>query len=202
MPNDHRDRPPVEDYALLGDTRTAALVASDGAIDWWCIPRFDAQPVFGRLVGGPDAGSFTMGPAGPATVRVRRYRPASATVETTWETPGGCLTLTEGMVGEVSGRMLPAILLVRRLSASGAPIEAVLDFDPRLGPHHRRPRSRNRGEVLVCSWPGTAIAVHTSPPVALEAGRPVTVTNTPGEPLTVAAHLVYGLALGVLLEAH
>jgi GH15 family glucan-1,4-alpha-glucosidase len=186
MPDEHRDRPPVEDYALLGDTRTAALVASDGAIDWWCIPRFDAQPVFGRLVGGPDAGAFTMGPAGPATVRVRRYRPASATVETTWETPGGCLTLTEGMVGEVSGRLLPATLLVRRLSASGAPIEAVLDFDPRLGPHHRRPRSRNRGEVLVCSWPGTAIAVHTSPPVAFEAGRPTTVTVTPGEPLTVA----------------
>src|SRR4051794_38800518 len=118
MPNERRDRPPVEDYALLGDTRTAALVASDGTIDWWCIPRFDGQPVFGGLVGGPAAGAFTMGPAGRATVHLRRYRPASATVETTWDVPGGRLTLTEGMVGEVSGRLLPATLLVRRLSAS------------------------------------------------------------------------------------
>ncbi|HXQ56292.1 MAG TPA: trehalase-like domain-containing protein, partial [Actinomycetes bacterium] len=57
---------PIEGYGLLGDTRTAALVALDGAIDWLCVPRFDGQPVFGRLVGGPAAGTFRMGPAGAA----------------------------------------------------------------------------------------------------------------------------------------
>jgi GH15 family glucan-1,4-alpha-glucosidase len=80
---DKRDRPPIEEYGLLGDTRTAALVASDGAIDWMCIPRFDGPPVFGRLVGGPAAGTFRLGPAGPSTVTARRYRPQSATLETT-----------------------------------------------------------------------------------------------------------------------
>lgn len=72
--------PPIEDYGLLGDTRTAALVASDGSLDWLCVPRFDGHPVFGRLVGGPDAGAFRLGPAGPATVISRRYRPDSATL--------------------------------------------------------------------------------------------------------------------------
>ncbi|HEV2917698.1 MAG TPA: trehalase-like domain-containing protein, partial [Actinomycetota bacterium] len=123
---------PIEDYGLLGDTRTAALVGSDGAIDWLCVPRFDGQPVFGRLVGGPAAGTFRMGPAGAATVMVRRYRPHTATLETTWDTPGGRLILTEGMIADVTGRLLPSSLLVRRLTAADGPVEAVIEFDPRL----------------------------------------------------------------------
>ena len=52
----------IEDYGLIGDTRTAALVGSDGAIDWMCVPRFDGDPVFGRLVGGPTPGTFETRP--------------------------------------------------------------------------------------------------------------------------------------------
>jgi GH15 family glucan-1,4-alpha-glucosidase len=113
---------PIEDYGLLGDTRTAALVASDGSIDWLCIPRFEGQPVFGRLIGGPAAGNFRLGPAHPAPVAVRRYHPDSATLETTWDTDTGRLTLTEGMVAEVSGHLLPSTLLVRRLRAEDGPV--------------------------------------------------------------------------------
>lgn len=171
---------------MLGDTRTAALVASDGSIDWMCVPRFDGQPVFGRLVGGTEAGTFRLGPAGPSAVRARRYRPGTATLETTWETPGGSLTLTEALVGEVAGRLLPTTLLVRRLSADTGPVEATMLFDPRLGAGRRPPRTENRGEVLVASWPGTAIAVRTAPYVRVEPGRPVAVRVEPGRPLTVA----------------
>ena len=53
---------PIGAYGLIGDTRSAALVAPDGSIDWWCVPRFDAPPLFGRLVGGDEAGWFTIGP--------------------------------------------------------------------------------------------------------------------------------------------
>ena len=180
--------PPIEDYAMLGDTRTAALVAPDGSIDWLCVPRFDGEPVFGRLVGGSGAGSFRLGPAGPAgsfSVRARRYRPDSATLETIWETRGGSLTLTEAMVGEVAGRLLPTTLLVRRLSADAGPVEATLLFDPRPGVGRSRPRIEHRGGVLVASWPGTAVAVQAEPHVRVEAGRPVTVRVEPGRPLTV-----------------
>ncbi|MFC9351610.1 trehalase-like domain-containing protein [Arthrobacter sp. NPDC057013] len=54
--------PGLADYGLLGDTRTAALVSADGAIDWLCAPAFDGEPVFGALLGGPDAGTFRIGP--------------------------------------------------------------------------------------------------------------------------------------------
>jgi GH15 family glucan-1,4-alpha-glucosidase len=191
-----RDRP-IEDYGLLGDTRTAALVASNGAIDWLCIPRFDSQPVFGRLVGGPDAGTFRMGPAAAATVSTRRYRPQTATLETTWDTPAGQLTLAEGMIADVIGRLLPSSLLVRRLTAAGGPVDAVIEFDPRLGEARRPPRREHRGDVLVCSWSTTAIALRATPSVRLEAGRPTTMTISPGEPFTMslscAAHepLIY-----------
>ncbi|MEO6989831.1 MAG: trehalase-like domain-containing protein, partial [Aquihabitans sp.] len=94
-PGQHHDRP-IADYGMIGDTRTAALVGSNGAIDWWCIPRFDGEPVFGRLLGRAAAGIYRMGPREDAPVTTRHYRPDTATIETTWATPGGALTLTEG----------------------------------------------------------------------------------------------------------
>lgn len=175
----------IEEYGLLGDTRTAALVAPDGSIDWLCIPRFDGQPVFGRLVGGPDAGVFRMGPERPQTPISRRYRPDTVTLETAWQTSGGRLTLTEGMIAEVRGTLLPSTLLVRRLHAEGGPVQAVIDFDPRLGDDHLPPRSERRGDVLVCAWPSLALAARSSPSVDLEAGRPMNVTVAPGHPMTI-----------------
>ncbi|MGH9264057.1 MAG: glycoside hydrolase family 15 protein, partial [Acidimicrobiales bacterium] len=185
------DQPPIEDYGLLGDTRTAALVASDGSIDWLCIPRFDGPPVFGRLVGGPGAGTFRLGPARPSTVVARRYRPGSATLETTWEGEGRRLTLTEGMVADVAGRLLPSTLLVRRLTAEGGPVEAVVEFDPRLGEGRDRPRPQRRGSVLVCTWPAAAVALQMTSGTSPRTDAPVTVTVTPDRPLTAVLSVAH-----------
>jgi GH15 family glucan-1,4-alpha-glucosidase len=87
-------RHPIRDYGLIGDTRTAALTSTDGAIDWMCAPHFDSDPIFARLIGGPNAGTFRAGPTLPAQAVDRRYRPLTATIETTWETNNGRLTLT------------------------------------------------------------------------------------------------------------
>ncbi len=65
----------ISDYGLIGDTRTAALVSSAGAIDWLCLPRFDGVPVFARLIGGPEGGTFRLGPAEPYELVRRRYPP-------------------------------------------------------------------------------------------------------------------------------
>jgi GH15 family glucan-1,4-alpha-glucosidase len=185
-PRGGRREPAIEDYGLIGDTRTAALVASDGAIDWMCVPHFDGQTVFGRLVGGPNAGCFAMGPASPSTLVARRYRTGTVTLETTWDCGAGQLTLTEAMIAEVTGTLLPSTLLVRRLTAIGGPVEVLIHFDPRLGERHRAPDTDHRGEVVVCTWGVTALAVRCAPLIRLEPGQPATVTVTPGRPLTIA----------------
>ena len=126
---------PIGHYGLVGDTRTAALCSADGSLDWLCLPRFDGAPVFGRLVGGDAAGCFRLGPPPGSAVTERRYRAGSAVLETTWRTSAGELTLTEGMVAEVAGHLLPPSLLVRRLEV--------------------RERRRSSGS---CSTPATATA--------------------------------------------
>jgi GH15 family glucan-1,4-alpha-glucosidase len=173
----------IADHGMVGDTRTAALVSSEGSLDWMCVPRFDGEPVFGSLVGGAQAGRFRLGPAGVAPVVRRRYRPHSATLETTWATGAGRLTLTEGMVAEPAGRLLPATLLVRRLSAEDGPVEAVVDFDPRLGEGHRRPRVSLREPELVCTWGSLAVSLRCDC-AGVRVGRPTRVTVHPGRPLT------------------
>jgi GH15 family glucan-1,4-alpha-glucosidase len=182
---------PIADYGLIGDSRTAALVSSEGAIDWLCAPRFDGAPIFGRLVGGPDAGTFRVGPAEPARLIDRRYRPGAATLEATWETAGGRLTLTEGMVAELAGRLLPTTLLVRRLTAEGGPVEAVVEFDPRAGDARRRPHTQRRRNGLVCSWGSLAVALGTNRPLNTDPSCPAVVTIEPERPLIVVLAVAY-----------
>ena len=182
--------PALADYGLLGDTRTAALVSADGGIDWLCAPTFDGDPVFGALLGGPEAGTFRAGPALPAKRLVRRYRPHTATLETVWATDGGTLTLTEAMVAEVSGRLLPTTLLIRRLAAEGAPVQAAVDFDPRLGERHLRPRVRH-GQHVVCEWGALAMSLGCSGGLRVEPGTTAAVTVVPGRPVVMVLALAY-----------
>jgi GH15 family glucan-1,4-alpha-glucosidase len=191
----HEGPKPITDYGLIGDTRTAALVSSGGAIDWMCVPRFDGEPLFGCLVGGAQAGTFRMGPAGAYRLTTRCYQPASATLETTWDTDAGRLVLTEGMVAELGPRLLPTTLVVRRLSAADAPVRAVIYFNPRLGEHRQPPRARRRGEVLVCQWGPIAVGLQAAPALPIEPARPIEVTVEPGRPVTLVMAVAANEAL-------
>jgi GH15 family glucan-1,4-alpha-glucosidase len=85
---------PIEDYALIGDCQTAALVGRDGSIDWLCFPRFDSASMFGALLGNEDHGRWLVAPVASlnesATVTVtRKYRENTFILVTTWVTDEG-----------------------------------------------------------------------------------------------------------------
>ena len=88
---------PIESYALIGDCETAALVGSDGSIDWLCWPRFDSGACFAALLGGPEHGRWRIAPAGGVTAAQRRYRDGTMILETEFETPEGRATLIDFM---------------------------------------------------------------------------------------------------------
>ena len=77
--------PRIEDYALIGDLQTAALVGNDGSIDWCCFPRFDSGACFARLLGTPDHGRWLLAPASGVTSCVRRYRHDTLILESVYE---------------------------------------------------------------------------------------------------------------------
>lgn len=178
-------RVPIGDYGLIGDTRSAGLVAPDGSIDWWCAPRFDDPPIFGRLVGGDEAGWFSLGPNEAAAVAGRAYRRDTVTLANTWTVPGGELELADSLVAEVEGRFLPATVLVRQLTARGRAVRVLLHLAPRFGYDRQPPRRvRNRAGALVCEGRDIVIAVTSDGPT-VETDRPVDFEVHPGQPVTI-----------------
>ncbi|MFF8035342.1 MULTISPECIES: glycoside hydrolase family 15 protein [unclassified Streptomyces] len=87
----------IEDYALIGDQQTAALVGADGSVDWLCLPRFDSAACFARLLGDESNGHWRIAPAGADRYTRRSYRPDTLVLDTEWETPDGAVRVTDLM---------------------------------------------------------------------------------------------------------
>ncbi|HET6467507.1 MAG TPA: trehalase-like domain-containing protein, partial [Geminicoccaceae bacterium] len=85
----------IEDYALIGDCETAALVGRDGSIDWLCWPRFDSDACFAALLGTPDHGRWLIAPRAEPHRITRRYRDGTLILETRFETAEGDVTLVD-----------------------------------------------------------------------------------------------------------
>ena len=178
------DHTPIAGYALIGDTRTAALCSAHGSIDWLCAPRFDSDPIFGRLIGGEQAGHFSVAPDRVKST-ARAYRPDSALLETTWRTETGELVLTEGMVLDVRTRLLPHAILVRRLQCTAGEATVRLNFDPKRGLPGHPPRSQRRNGELVCTWGSLAIELRSQPDLSLRPGHERTIDLRRGEQVTL-----------------
>ncbi|MDA4891570.1 glycoside hydrolase family 15 protein [Streptomyces sp. MS2A] len=89
--------PDIEDYALIGDQQTAALVGTDGSVDWLCLPRFDSAACFAKLLGDEDNGHWRIAPKGAERCTRRAYRPDTLVLDTEWETEDGAVRVTDLM---------------------------------------------------------------------------------------------------------
>ncbi len=87
----------LEDYALVGDNHTAALVGRDGSIDWLCLPRFDSAACFAALLGTPEHGRWLLAPAGEVRTTARRYRGDTLVLETDFTVGGGTVRIVDCM---------------------------------------------------------------------------------------------------------
>ncbi|MFJ8466720.1 glycoside hydrolase family 15 protein [Streptomyces swartbergensis] len=89
--------PRIEDYALIGDEQTAALVGTDGSVDWLCLPRFDSAACFAKLLGDEDNGYWRIAPVGADRCTRRAYRPDTLVLDTEWQTERGAVRVTDLM---------------------------------------------------------------------------------------------------------
>src|SRR6202046_3725662 len=87
----------IEDYAIIGDTKTVALVDLSGSIDWWCVPRIDSAAAFAALLGDSGNGRWLIAPKGEVTNVTRRYEPETLILETIFETATGTVSVSDFM---------------------------------------------------------------------------------------------------------
>ena len=128
----------IEDYAMIGDCHTAALVSREGSIDWLCLPRFDSPACFAALLGGVENGRWIVAPAEPRARMSRRYLPGTAILETRFETAGGAVTVTDFMPQPPDEHQIDLVRLVR--GETGGRIEArqAQPIDRAVAVHERR----------------------------------------------------------------
>jgi len=176
---------PIEDYALIGDRGTAALVGLDGSIDWLCLPRFDSPACFAALLGSPENGRWLLGPTDPGGVTVsRRYVGRSTLLETTFTSPEGEVRLLDVMpTGD--GRAD----VVRRVTGVRGRMRLRHEWVVRCDYGHVRPwvsRHRVQGEEVILAVAGPDQLVLRGPrlPVAVDGHHADEFEVVEGEELT------------------
>src|SRR5579883_3366622 len=142
--------PPIQDYAIIGNCRSAALVSRAGSIDWLCWPRFDSPSLFGRLIDEPHGGYFQIVPIQPFSSR-RRYLDRTNVLETEFQTESGRCRIIDFMPvatdTEKNQLALPEHELLRLVRCDQGSIGLSVVFDPRPDYGRRSVRLTQHGRL-------------------------------------------------------
>src|SRR5215207_5569731 len=161
--------PPIGDYALIGDGRSAALVSRDGSLDWLCWPRFDSPSLFAALLDSARGGRFRVRPTGTFRSE-RRYLPDTNVLETVFRTPSGAVALRDLMpvASEEDKRtaLIPEHEVLREIEGLAGQVELEVVYTPRPDYGRKHPVLTSRGPFgLRCEVTGGALALHTDLPL-------------------------------------
>src|SRR3954462_708234 len=148
---------PIGDYAIVGDGRTAAQVASDGSIDWLCLHDLESGSVFGALLDADRGGAFRLAPV-DAFAADRRYVPGTNVLETTFTTAGGSVRVTDAMPLALRG-LAPTRELVRQVEGISGTVSLRWAVEPRFDYAGSHTRVTTHAGVPVASSGATALAV-------------------------------------------
>src|SRR5438093_3297542 len=150
---------PIEDYALIGDGRTAALVARDGSIDWLCLPNLDSPSVFAAIVDAERGGSFELRPAIDFDA-TRRYLPNTNVLETTFATDRGSVRVIDALT--IPDRHLePMRELIRSVEGLTGTVPMRWCVAPRFHYGAGSFSAEWRGHIPVASCAAEAVAIPT-----------------------------------------
>jgi GH15 family glucan-1,4-alpha-glucosidase len=180
--------PRIEDYALIGNMQSAALVSREGSIDWLCLPRFDSPACFAMLVGSSENGRWKIAPAGAITRSTRCYRPDSAILETRFETPTGVAVLTDFMPVSDDEERVDVVRIVRCESGF---VDMRMDLVLRFGNGEAVPWVRRRDYGLSAVAGADAVELHAAIPTRGEGMTTVgefTVREGEQTPMTLSYH--------------
>jgi GH15 family glucan-1,4-alpha-glucosidase len=171
----------IRDYAAVGDGRTVALVGTDGAVDWLCLPDLDSPSIFAALVDADRGGRFSFEPAAPYTTE-RRYVSGTNVLETTFTTDSGSVRLTDALTLP-DETLSPYRELVRRVEGLAGEVPMRWRIEPRFGYGERRTRIERRAGVPVATGGTDAVSVHawqTGEPVCTDAAISSEFNSEPG----------------------